>query len=316
MPSHDGIATGRNFMYNHHLSGRCLLAYLVVDRGAEMWTPTHRDSHRSRLPHSETSEVEHDTLKLQLDPYEVAYLRGGSRELLKLHLFDLVQKGYLIVIEKKRWFGTDRSLVVPPDLPPRGDMTIIGQELLTWFTEPQTARNIFSQAFPEELKANCLRYRTHLRERGILTGWLVPENKFGKSLPYFGSAGFCLLIIVILNAELNFPFTSFALFACFVALGFFGSPNWFFDVVRLSSNGNQYLKRLENQFSHLRDRLKTARLGVSEPEHLIAIAVFGTGILAGSPYDAFAESLGDRKSEGYGIETGGGCDGNDADACA
>ena len=43
-----------------------------------------------------------------VEPYEVAYLRGGSRELLKLRLFELMQKGYLIVIEKKRWYGTDQ----------------------------------------------------------------------------------------------------------------------------------------------------------------------------------------------------------------
>ena len=33
------------------------------------------------------------------DPYEVAYVRGGSRELPKLRLFELIQTGYLTVVE-------------------------------------------------------------------------------------------------------------------------------------------------------------------------------------------------------------------------
>jgi uncharacterized protein (TIGR04222 family) len=267
-----------------------------------------RDTHRSRLTDDETIDVEQDVPEFQLDPFELAYLRGGSRELLKLYLFELIQKGYLIVTEKKRWFGTDRWLVVAPDLPPLKELTEIGHDLLSWFSNPQTASNIFSHAFPEGLKAYCARYRTNLLERGILTGWLVPENKFSNYWPYIGFAGFGLLIFANHGGELNLP--SFAFVAYIVTMILFGLVlSWFFDI-RLTASGNQYLKRLENQFDHLRDQLKTARHGVSEPEHLIAIAVFGTGILAGSSYDAFAESLGDSKSGGYGIETGGGCDGN------
>jgi uncharacterized protein (TIGR04222 family) len=273
-----------------------------------MSKPAYRDRHRSHLSNNDTSDVEHDMREFQLDPYELAYLRGGSRELLKLLLFELIQKGYLVVIEKKKWFHTDWRLVVAPDAPSLEELTGIGKELLAWFSELQTAKNIFNHTFPEELKTDCLRYRTNLLERGILTGWLVPESKFSKYWPYFGFAGFGLLIFVNHIGELNLP--TFAFIAYIITLVFFGLVlSWFFDI-RLTPIGNRYLKRLENQFDHLRDQLKTARLGVSEPEHLIVIAVFGTGILAGSSYDAFAESLGDSKSGGYGIETGGGCDGN------
>ena len=57
-----------------------------------------------------------------LDPYEVAYLRGGAREVLKLRLFELMQTGYLVVAEKKRWFGTERWLTVALDAPSRRDL--------------------------------------------------------------------------------------------------------------------------------------------------------------------------------------------------
>lgn len=218
-----------------------------------MWTLTHRDSHRSNLLTTETSD-ELDTLKLPLDPYELAYLRGGKSEVLILHLFDLMQKGCLIVRVEKREFGPKPSLVVAQDslyLPPREDMTKIGQELLQCFHAPQTRRNTFRQAaFPDALKENCLRYKTCLRDDGKLS--------------------------------------------------------WFFGIGP-SAKGKQFLKRLENQFDHLRDILKTARLGVPKPEHLLAVAVFGTSVLAGSSYDAFTAFLGDSTNED-GSEKNSGCD--------
>jgi hypothetical protein len=41
-----------------------------------------------------------------IDPYRIAYLRGGAREILKLRLYELAQMGYLTVHEQKRWYGT------------------------------------------------------------------------------------------------------------------------------------------------------------------------------------------------------------------
>jgi uncharacterized protein (TIGR04222 family) len=268
--------------------------------------PIHRDGHRSQLAHDETSEIEQDALEFQLDPYELAYLRGGSRELLKLHLFELTQKGYLIVIEKKRWFRTDQWLAVAPDLPPAEELTETGQDLLTWFTEPQTAKDIFNHIFPEGLRADCLHYRTSLLQRGILTGWLAPESKISKYVWIVAVVGFILVIIessaLVLSPD--------APFAYFVALVLVALVQYWFFVIRLTRSGKQYLKRLQNQFDHLRDQVRKARFGTSESTHLMAVAAFGTHILAGSSYDAFDASLGQDNSGGYDIEKGGGCDGS------
>src|SRR5215813_12395129 len=105
-----------------------------------------------------------------VDPYEVAYLRGGSRELLKLRLFELMQKGCLIVIERRRWYGADRWLAVATDIQNREELPPADQRLLEFFGHRRTAQEIFNLAFPQELESACRRYRQELIQRQILTG--------------------------------------------------------------------------------------------------------------------------------------------------
>src|SRR5438132_9961841 len=57
------------------------------------------------------------------DPYEVAYLRGGEREVVKLCLFDLLQRGYLEVRETKKWLSTVRQLAAVSNPPPPEDLS-------------------------------------------------------------------------------------------------------------------------------------------------------------------------------------------------
>lgn len=40
------------------------------------------------------------------DPLEIAYLKGGENEMLRLMVFALIQRGYLEIAEQKKWYGT------------------------------------------------------------------------------------------------------------------------------------------------------------------------------------------------------------------
>lgn len=73
-----------------------------------------------------------------LDPYGIAHLRSGVQELLKLHLFELVQKGNLAVAEEKHWYGTKRWLVAVADTPDRHYLSPLEQSLLApeWPHDP------------------------------------------------------------------------------------------------------------------------------------------------------------------------------------
>src|SRR5262245_56754086 len=106
------------------------------------------------------------------DPYELAYVRGGGREILKLRLCELMQRGYLIVIEKKGWFSTERWLAAAPDPPSRQDLPRPDQYFLDFFEMRRTAKEIYTLRFPPELESACRQYRQELWQRHMMTGWL------------------------------------------------------------------------------------------------------------------------------------------------
>jgi hypothetical protein len=58
--------------------------------------------------------------------------------LLKLHLFELVQRGNLAVAEEKHWYGTKRWLVAVADTPDRHYLSPLEQSLLAreWPHDP------------------------------------------------------------------------------------------------------------------------------------------------------------------------------------
>ncbi len=53
--------------------------------------PARIDTGTSGQPHY--AKPDDPEYQLEFDPYELAFLRGGGREVLKLHLFALVQDG-------------------------------------------------------------------------------------------------------------------------------------------------------------------------------------------------------------------------------
>lgn len=246
-----------------------------------------------------------------VDPYEIAYLRGGTRELLKLRLFELVQRGYLIVIEKRRWYGTKRCLAVAPDLQNWNEMTPPDQQLLTFFRTPRTSKEIFDPAFPQELEGACWQYRQELGQSGMLTGRLAPEDGIYEFFRIALGGGIFLLWFIM-----TFVMYSVLLFAAaFGALFIFSLILHFCFEYRPTQKGKRYLKELGGRFESLAKPDNATWANTSHTTQLIAVAVFGLGILAGTPFDALAEILGRQAARGgveYGVEVdggGGGCGG-------
>jgi len=73
----------------------------------------------SIIPESASSRHDPQNIPIENHPhsYRIAYLRGCIQELLKLYLFELVQKGNLAIAEEKHWYGTKRWLVAVADTP-------------------------------------------------------------------------------------------------------------------------------------------------------------------------------------------------------
>jgi hypothetical protein len=94
-----------------------------------------------------------------IDRYRIAYLRGGARELLKLRLFELMQMGYLVVYENRRWYGTRQRMGVSPDSPDLQKLPAPDRALLDCFRTPRSEAQIRRMPMPPELRASWPRLR-------------------------------------------------------------------------------------------------------------------------------------------------------------
>src|SRR5262245_54694775 len=248
--------------------------------------------------------------KDQVDPYEIAYLRGGSLEFLKLRLFGLIQMGSLIVTEEKRWFGTKRSLALSSESQNLSELTPPDQHLLRFFRTPRTSKETLDLAFPQEFEDACTQYRQALKQRRLLKGGLPPEarpNAFvGAALALF------FFLALIMAALMHFRHLLPA--AIFATITFSLILHYCLGY-RITREGKQYLEQLRGQFESLARSDSATRAGTPHRTQLTAVAVFGLGVLAGSPFDALAETLGASTSKVYGTKKAGGQDSDGGCGC-
>ena len=245
------------------------------------------------------------------DPYKIAYLRGGVREMLRLKLFELMQMGYLIVAEKKRWIGKGQWLTVAPDAPSRDNLSDTDKALLASFEIPKSAQEVASLNFPSEMESDCRSYRQDLLQRGLLKGWLAPESKAFHGINYAVLAVFIVAFFSIPIATNTGPAAAISIMIAYAI------ANWHLKnrlAYNASDTGRDHLRALKEQYASFAKRDR-AQWELAPPmSQLTAVAVLGYGILQGGPADAFADLLGAHAHGGveYGVEVGGGCGACDA----
>jgi hypothetical protein len=177
-----------------------------------------------------------------IDPYEVAYLHGGGREVLRLQLLDLVQRGHLHLDQRRYNRPSTRHRIHFAANPSR-QHTLTGPEvaLCCWFALPKDDKEIRTFHLREPVASACARHRRQLEGCGFIRTW---------------------------------------------------SPWTMLPSLQVTKIGRSHLRQLREQFRTLRDWPGSARLGIADPALLAAVGVFGTGILSGTSYEAFARAVG------------------------
>ncbi len=57
-----------------------------------------------------TGDLGPPEIPAKLDPYEVAYLRGGENEVTRVAIASLIQRGLLRIVEQKKWIVTIKKI--------------------------------------------------------------------------------------------------------------------------------------------------------------------------------------------------------------
>lgn len=278
-------------------------------------------STRSDLPRLKIPEL--------LDPYAIAYLRGGDTEVIRTAMVELVEEGWIVQESAPTGLLKKVAGATPKwktDLQGNSieEFSLLQQVLLKHFQVPHDGASVFNGSLRLSAREESKVYRKWVNDEELLNNRpihpMVRLSIWSTFLAIEG-LGVYKLLHAMSEHRSNVAFLGFGLFI----LGFL-----FYLVTlrtRLSSRGNQFLKDIQTACVSVRSLRNTVpeparsrystRSGVlalagdaSMP--LLAMGVFGISSLQGSQLDPLFVSYRKSAANGSGC-SGAGCGGSCGD---
>jgi uncharacterized protein (TIGR04222 family) len=251
-----------------------------------------------------TDRLPPPSIPRDIDPYEVAYLRGGENEVVRVAIFSLMQRGYLQVAEEKSLFrtGADRQTIArEPRHPDPHHLSPMEREVFDWFESPRTADRIFQSTLPGRVREHCADLEQRLQAGHLLQ---PPQRKAAAlRAGLLGAAvilglGTYKLLAALARGHRNVEFL--------LVLALVGT-SLLVAVCRLPRHthlGRRYLYRLQKAFEQLRDRTRFTTSAAADPNAALVVGLFGAAVLAGTPFEGYHKMF--QRSAAH-ASCGGGC---------
>jgi uncharacterized protein (TIGR04222 family) len=246
---------------------------------------------KSRI--DKTSNLALPPIPAQIDPYEIAYLRGGTNEVVRSVVFSLMQKGF---IELKTDGKTAEIKQTDTKTSQRG-LSQIEQLTLGWFYTPRSSTEVFkSGGLSEQLESYGQSYQARLEQQQMLTDDETRDAfkplKWTVYLIILGLGAYKALA-AIAHGSYNIIFL-----IIFLAVGLLIAKA-VSKLPRVTSLGKTYLERLQLAFENLKYEAQKPYIPTKEPQVipqttfagvdplLLSVGVFGSAILAGTIFDSY-----------------------------
>jgi uncharacterized protein (TIGR04222 family) len=229
-----------------------------------------------------------------VDPYEIAYLRGGMNEVARAVIFSLRQKDFLIFQNDGKNSRIHRNQYQTDE---RG-LNQMEQSALDWFKYSREPKEIFdSYGLLQVLDPYYEIYASRLEQQQLLTDAATRSRiKTARNIALLAILGLGAykFLAAMLNGYRNvLGIVVLALISTVIA--FFISR-----VPRLTALGRTYLERLQIAFDRLKYQSErqivqsanasTAQFAGVDPL-LLGVGVFGGAILAGTVYDDYNQAF-------------------------
>ncbi len=244
-----------NWLLNNPVAGidsEYLLLFYAVAIGAVILACYNSVRSADRTRHMEPPEV-----PARLDPYELAYLRGGEPEVTRIAIMSLLQRGLLQITESRDWSSTDLLILKEVDRgrkPKPGELSPIEACIMKWTGFPAVRRQIYEPGgIPDLLREMCGDYRDNLADQELLAP--PGMKRLGARLWWIGSAlilglGGYLMAVGLAKRE---PIV--AVILCPMALiGVIALAFGCLRFPRISHRGRAYLEQLELAYDRLRSK--------------------------------------------------------------
>ena len=287
-----------------------------------------------------TRSLEPPAIPAKLDPYEVAYLRGGENEVARVAIASLIQRGLLQIIEERTFLSKPKRMnrvgcggssgrrrttflsktrkVDRGRKPIANELRPIEALVLKWSGFPTDPRSIFAaDGIPTLLEESCFPFKEALTEKNLLA---PKEMKAVGVLVWLAGSALILglggykLWVALAKGHTNVAFLCIlgllgVVFLAVVCMGL---------LPRISLLGKAYLERLKLAYGGLKDPFQlgdvrdiAGELGEREKaqaaraysDALVMLGIFGLDVLC-------LTSLSDLNTMfARGASSGGGCGG-------
>lgn len=224
----------------------------------------------------------------QLDPFEIAFLRGGHAELARLTIIDLIARRYLEVRGQERT-TTIGSTPQPPD---EKFLNPVARYVFDWMRRGRHMVDIVPGLTVQLIHSGvAVPMQQALEARQLVTTRRHREDASRRVWPYaailLGLAGYKLFVALFLRGRTNVIFLIILAFVALAILVNVTKPG------RLTALGRAYLKRVQSALTGLQTRVQSL-ISNSERDHLLlAVGAYGVGVLSGTSYN-FAPTIFER----------------------
>ena len=222
------------------------------------------------------AELSSSSARIDLsDPYLIAYLRGGEREVLRVATVTLIDRGLLV----RNGSQIQRAENASPDSVRRP----IEQALLKKYARAGEVSWIFED---DGLSKACEPYGATLRTARLLPDEYVNQSRLVRLVIVsflVSGVGFTKVLIALDAGRTNVGFLIVLMIAAIVIAAVVSFP-------RLTESGKAMIEDVQSLYSGLQDRATLLKPGGAGIEPMMLAAVFGVGALAG-PGFSFASGL-------------------------
>jgi uncharacterized protein (TIGR04222 family) len=246
-----------------------------------------------------------------IDPYEIAYLRGGTNEVARSVIFSLLKKGFIEIdssilpaVIKKTDNQNDFRSLAP-----------IEQLTLGWLGAERQPKEVFgSYGLVEQLKVYADSYQGRLENQQMLTSEddraVFRPVKWSVYMLIAALGGYKLL------ASIAHGYYNIIFLICFLVAGLL-IARAVAKIPRVTKLGKAYLERLQNAFDSLKYSAQAANRFFNPVQAapqttfpgvdpmLLSVGVFGSAVLAGTVYDDYNQAF--QRSQAASAAGGGSC---------
>lgn len=239
-----------------------------------------------------TSRMPIPNIPQDIDPFEIAYLRGGENELARSVVFSLTKKGFLEITNEAKTSFISQTKTQPNWT----ELSQIERNVLPFFQITRETKDIFAA---NGLVSIVAPFATVCKSKANLSHFLTPESVKSKTKMFallfaglIAVLGVYKLFLAYLGGISNVIFLIVFLAIALIAFGIMSKTS------RLSLLGKKYLESLQTAFERLKNVntitnnqfVPQTTFGAIDPT-MLAVGLFGTSVLAGSAYGNYEQAF-------------------------